>query len=68
MTKKKYFLKKGPKMVDFLCIFGRNLRLMASALGWWENSEIFLVTPEVYAQPWLAHHKDFQNLCFFRTP
>ena len=34
-------------MADFLCIFGRNLKLMATGLGWWENSEFFLVTPEV---------------------
>ena len=29
------------KMVDFLCIFVRNLKWMAPGLGWWENSEIF---------------------------
>ena len=29
MAKTKYFVKKGPKMADFLCIFGRNLKLMA---------------------------------------
>ena len=68
MAKTKYFVKKGSKMADFLCIFGRNLKFMATGLGWWENSEIFLVTPEVYAQPWLALRKYFQNFNFFRTP
>ena len=29
MAKTKYFVKKGPKMADFLCIFDRNLKLMA---------------------------------------
>ena len=41
MAKTKYFVKKGSKMADFLCIFVRNLTLMAPGLGWWENSEIF---------------------------
>ena len=41
MATTKYFVKKGPKMADFLCIFGRNLKLMATSLGWWENSVIF---------------------------
>ena len=68
MAKTKYFVKKGSKMADFLCIFVRNLKLMAPGLGWWENSEIFLVTHLVYAQPWLALRKDFQNFNFFRTP
>ena len=55
-------------MADFLCFFVRNLKWITPGLGWWENSEIFLVTPEVYVQPWLAHRKDFQNLIYFRTP
>ena len=38
MAKTKYFVKKGPKIADFLCILGRNLKLMATGLGWWENS------------------------------
>ena len=41
MAKTKYFVKKGSKMADFLCIFVRKLKLMAPGLGWWENSEIF---------------------------
>ena len=41
MARTKYFVKKGPKMADFPCIFGRNLKLMATGLGWWENYEIF---------------------------
>ena len=68
MAKTKYFVTKGSKMADFLCIFVRNLERMAPGLGWWENSDIFLVTPEEYAQPWLALRKDFQNFNFFRTP
>ena len=68
MAKTKYFVKKGSKMADFLRIFVRKLKLMAPGLGWGENSEIILVTPEVYAQPWLALRKDFQNFDFFRTP
>ena len=48
-------------MANFLCVFGRNLKLIATGLGWWGNYEIFLLTPEVYAQPWLAGQKDFQN-------
>ena len=51
MAKTKYFVKKGSNMADFLFIFVQNLKLMAPGLGWWENSEFFLVTPEVYAQP-----------------
>ena len=51
-------------MADFLCILSRNLKLLATGLGWWENSDFFLVTPEVYVQPWLAHHKDY--LLFFQ--
>ena len=68
MAKTKYFVKKGSKMADFLCISVRNFKLMALGLELLENSEIFLVTPEVCAQPWLALHKDFQNFNFFRTP
>ena len=30
MAKTKYFVKKGSKMADFLCIFCRNLKLMAT--------------------------------------
>ena len=67
MSNTKYFLKKGTKMTDFLCVFGRNLKLMATGQGCWENSEIFLVTPEKRAQPRLARQKDFENY-LFRTP
>ena len=66
MAKTKYFVKKGSKMADFLCIFVLNLKSMAPGQGWWEN--YFFVTPEVYAQPWLAIRKDFQKLNFFRKP
>ena len=41
MAETKYFVKKGSKMADFHCIFGPNLKLMATSLGRWENSEIF---------------------------
>ena len=41
MAERKYFVKTGSKMADFPCIFGQNLKLMATGLGWWENSEIF---------------------------
>ena len=68
MAKTKYFVKKVPKIADFLCIFVQNLKLMAPGLEWWENSKKILVTSEVYAQPWLALRKDFQNFNFFRTP
>ena len=67
-SQNKIFLKKGAKLADFLCIFGSNLKLMATSLGWWENSEIFLVIPEVYTQLWLTRHKDSQQFLFFRTP
>ena len=53
-------------MANFLCVFGRNLKLIATGLGWWGNYEIFLLTPEVYAQPWLAGQKDFQNFYFLQ--
>ena len=68
MAKTKKNAKNGSKMADFLFILGQNLKLMTTGLGWWENSEIFLVTAEVYAQPWLAHHKDFQNFYFSGHP
>ena len=68
MAKTKYFVKKGSKMADFLCIFVRNLKPMAPGLGWWETLNFFLLTPEVYAQPWLALRKDVQKSYFFRTP
>ena len=29
MAKTKYFVKKGPKMANFLCIFVQNLQWMA---------------------------------------
>ena len=38
MAKTKYFVKKGPKMADFLCTFCRNLKLIANCK---QNSEIF---------------------------
>ena len=41
MAKTKYFVKKGPKMADFLCIFCRNLKLMATPHFCEQNSEIF---------------------------
>ena len=68
MAKTKYLTKNEPKKADFLCILIRKLKWVAPGSGWWENSEIFLVTPEVYAQPWLALHKDSQHFIFFRTP
>ena len=33
MTKTKYFVQKGSKMADFLCIFVWNLKWMANGLG-----------------------------------
>ena len=41
MAKTKYFVKKGPKMADFLCIFCQNLKLMATPQFCEQNSEIF---------------------------
>ena len=41
MAKTKYFVKKGPKMADFLCNFCRNLKLMATPQFCKQNSEIF---------------------------
>ena len=41
MAKTKYFVKKGSKLADFLCIFVENLKQMAPGIGWWENSEFF---------------------------
>ena len=41
MTKTKKIVKNRFKMADFLCIYGQNFKLMATGLGWWENSEIF---------------------------
>ena len=41
MAKTKYFVKKGSKMADFLCIFCRNLKLMATPQFCEQNSEIF---------------------------
>ena len=41
MAKTKYFVIKGPKMADFLCIFCRNLKLMATPHFCEQNSEIF---------------------------
>ena len=56
----KLFFEKRVKVGDLLCIFVRNLKWMATSLGWWENSQVF-------AQPWLAHHKGFQNFNFQDT-
>ena len=41
MAKTEKNVKNGSKMADFLCILGQNLKLMATGLGWWENSEFF---------------------------
>ena len=43
MAKTKYFVKKGLKMADFLCILVRKLKFMATGLGWWENSDFFFL-------------------------
>ena len=59
MAKTKYFVKKGLKLSIFFVFLAKNLKVMATGLGWLEKSEILLVTPEVHAQSWLAHHKDF---------
>ena len=53
MAKTKYFVKKGSKMADFLCIFVRKLKPMAPGLVWWEHSEFFFGGfLHIYAQPW----------------
>ena len=68
MAKTKYLTKNEPKKAYILCILIRKLKWVAPGSGWWENSEIFLVTPEVYTQPWLTLRKDSQHFIFFRTP
>ena len=54
MAKTKYFTKNEPKKANFLCILIRKLKCVATGSGWYENSEFFLVTPEVYTQSWLT--------------
>ena len=68
MAKTKYLTKNEPKKAYIPCIFIRKLKWVAPGSGWWENSEIFLVTPEVYTQSWLTLRKDSQHFIIFRTP
>ena len=51
MAKTKYFVKKGRKMADFLCIFCQNLKLMATPQFCKQNSEIFLVAKKLIFSP-----------------
>ena len=45
MAKTKYFVKKGPQMANFLCIFVRNLKWMAPPEYCPKNPEFFWWLP-----------------------
>ena len=60
MAKTKYFVKKGPQMANFLCIFVQNLKWMAPPEYCPKNPEFFLVASHIYTQLWENFQKEYQ--------